>query len=485
MLASGATAIAGLRRARLLRHPDAAGVRDRHGRRPVGLAARRARRAARGAGAGRAARRAAAAPARAAAEPIPPCRREGRRDRRRGRRARGRLHHLQLADAPRRSSRAAGAGRALPPFAMPLATSASGGDANVATQPGQDQLGPVPACDVRRPGVLNSCALAERGPVVLAFVVTGVDECARAGRRARPGRAGGSRAWRSPRSPRRRTATTCASACGRAAGPCRSATTTTGSSANLYGFGAVCPLLVFADARGRVAATHVGALDEARADGARAGAGGGAAAVVSARDPELVAAAVDPLVAAEHPGLRVWTARVAGRHGADAGGAARAPRAARRPAARPRGGRAADAAGAVGLPRALPPPRARPGRHAHAARGARRRPAAARRLRGARAARGRARARDAGDRRRGLGARRGRRRRAHAHDRRRTAGSRSATTAAPPRVLFSPPAAGARARPRHDRAAARRGPGAGRRRPRDRGGAVDGGRRVPTIDAAS
>ena len=32
-------------------------------------------------------------------------------------------------------------------------------------------------------------------------------------------------------------------------------------------------------------------------------------------DPELVAAAIDPLVAAEHPGLRVWTARVPGRVG--------------------------------------------------------------------------------------------------------------------------------------------------------------------------
>jgi hypothetical protein len=29
-------------------------------------------------------------------------------------------------------------------------------------------------------------------------------------------------------------------------------------------------------------------------------------------DPELIAAAIDPLVAAEHPGLRVWTARVPG-----------------------------------------------------------------------------------------------------------------------------------------------------------------------------
>jgi len=33
---------------------------------------------------------------------------------------------------------------------------------------------------------------------------------------------------------------------------------------------------------------------------------------MSGRDPEPVAASVDPLVAAEHPGLRVWTARVPG-----------------------------------------------------------------------------------------------------------------------------------------------------------------------------
>jgi hypothetical protein len=34
---------------------------------------------------------------------------------------------------------------------------------------------------------------------------------------------------------------------------------------------------------------------------------------VSAEDPPLVAVPIDPLVAAEPPGLRVWTARVAGR----------------------------------------------------------------------------------------------------------------------------------------------------------------------------
>jgi hypothetical protein len=36
---------------------------------------------------------------------------------------------------------------------------------------------------------------------------------------------------------------------------------------------------------------------------------------VTGGDPELVAAAIDPRVGAEHPGLRVWTARVPGRTG--------------------------------------------------------------------------------------------------------------------------------------------------------------------------
>lgn len=69
------------------------------------------------------------------------------------------------------------AGDALPPFAMPLALSALGGDANVATRPGSGPEGSRPACEVRGPQVLNSCALAERGPVVLAFFATRSDLC--------------------------------------------------------------------------------------------------------------------------------------------------------------------------------------------------------------------------------------------------------------------------------------------------------------------
>ena len=158
--------------------------------------------------------------------------------------------------------RAVSEGVPLPPFAMPLAITGSDRDANVATRPGDGQAGARPACEVREPGVLNSCALAERGPVVLAFVVTGVDECAeqvdvldRAARRV-PG------------------VGFAAVAVGEDPGDLaervreRGWTVPVGSDhdgavANLYGLGAVCPLLVFAGADGRVAGTHVGLLGDA------------------------------------------------------------------------------------------------------------------------------------------------------------------------------------------------------------------------------
>src|SRR3954451_4319531 len=71
------------------------------------------------------------------------------------------------------------AGEALPPFAMPLATSACRGrcDANVATKAEQGAAGAEPACSVRGKDVLNSCELAEGGPFVLAFVFTPVERC--------------------------------------------------------------------------------------------------------------------------------------------------------------------------------------------------------------------------------------------------------------------------------------------------------------------
>jgi hypothetical protein len=69
-------------------------------------------------------------------------------------------------------------GDGAPPFAAPLAGSRLGGDVNVATpRTVGRQTGVVPACDVRRPDVLNVCVLWERGPVALAFFSERSEEC--------------------------------------------------------------------------------------------------------------------------------------------------------------------------------------------------------------------------------------------------------------------------------------------------------------------
>ena len=76
-------------------------------------------------------------------------------------------------------SRGVKAGAQLPPFAAPLALSGLTGDANLATRPDAGEQGARPACSVRGPDILNSCQLAERGPVVLAFVAVRSDACNR------------------------------------------------------------------------------------------------------------------------------------------------------------------------------------------------------------------------------------------------------------------------------------------------------------------
>ena len=80
--------------------------------------------------------------------------------------------HGARPDGP--GARGLEAGTQLPPFAVPLVTSdivcdddSDPCDANVASA----------ACAVRGPHVLNSCELAERGPVVLAFVFEPVRAC--------------------------------------------------------------------------------------------------------------------------------------------------------------------------------------------------------------------------------------------------------------------------------------------------------------------
>ena len=80
-------------------------------------------------------------------------------------------------DAP--GSRGLDPGDPLPPFAAPLALSSLEGDANLATRPEQGRQGDRPACEVRGPEILNSCQLAERGPVVIAFVAARSEACDR------------------------------------------------------------------------------------------------------------------------------------------------------------------------------------------------------------------------------------------------------------------------------------------------------------------
>lgn len=74
-------------------------------------------------------------------------------------------------------SRGPAPGTRLPPFAAPLVVSDLEGDANVAVRANQGAAGSVPACAVDDPRALNVCALARRGPVVLAFLTDGADRC--------------------------------------------------------------------------------------------------------------------------------------------------------------------------------------------------------------------------------------------------------------------------------------------------------------------
>jgi hypothetical protein len=74
-----------------------------------------------------------------------------------------------LTQGSGRGARGLTEGTAMPPFAVPLVDSNVTGDANLARRTGEGAAGAVPACSLRRPGVLTSCALWERGPVVLAF----------------------------------------------------------------------------------------------------------------------------------------------------------------------------------------------------------------------------------------------------------------------------------------------------------------------------
>jgi hypothetical protein len=172
----------------------------------------------------------------------------------------GVLAWLALGGLPGGGDGAAGlpAGRRLPAFAAPLATSRLVGDADVAL-PGGDRRAGRPACEVRGAGVLNSCALAARGPVVLAFLVAGDDRCADQVSRldrlraAHPAIRFAAVAIRGSRDALRRLV--------RARGwRLPVAWDRDGAVAAAYGV-AVCPTVVYAHRGGRVAATALGSED--------------------------------------------------------------------------------------------------------------------------------------------------------------------------------------------------------------------------------
>ena len=158
-------------------------------------------------------------------------------------------------------------GRALPPFATPLALSSLNGDANVARRPGSGASGQRPACQVRGPDVFNVCDLAARSPVVLAFFITrGGSECRR------------QLDVMQRLAPRYRAVRFAAVAVRGDRGDLRSLIRHRGwtfpigfdhdgAVANLYGV-AVCPTIVFAYPGRRTMRTDFGYLSESRLDAA-------------------------------------------------------------------------------------------------------------------------------------------------------------------------------------------------------------------------
>jgi hypothetical protein len=88
---------------------------------------------------------------------------------------------LNTARTESPGSRGLEPGTEMPPFAVPLALSDfdEDTDANVNPGPGPGDRDEPPACDVRGPEILNSCELAERGPVVLTFIAARSEACDR------------------------------------------------------------------------------------------------------------------------------------------------------------------------------------------------------------------------------------------------------------------------------------------------------------------
>jgi AhpC/TSA family protein len=155
-------------------------------------------------------------------------------------------------------------GSKVPPFAAPLALGNIDGDVNVAREANQGSLGRRPACSVRGPQIVNSCALGEGGPFVLAFLATRGTQCTReldrlARVRARhPGVQVAAVSIRGDRDDLRALVR-------RHGWRFPVAWDRDGILANRFGV-AVCPQLTYALPGGVVQATSVGELDDAALD---------------------------------------------------------------------------------------------------------------------------------------------------------------------------------------------------------------------------
>jgi AhpC/TSA family len=163
-----------------------------------------------------------------------------------------------------KGSRGPTPGAQLPRFSAPLATGPLEGDANVCQRRRCSAgAGKLPACDVRSPGVVNSCELWKRRPLVLTLVFDRAADCfpqVDRVQRAMKSAAGVQYAVvyfsRNERDEVRATVK-------RRGWTMPVAHDEDGAVTNLYGVG-VCPTTVFALRGGKVVRTELGNLTESK-----------------------------------------------------------------------------------------------------------------------------------------------------------------------------------------------------------------------------
>ena len=280
----------------------------------------------------------------------------------------GLVHRARRSRLPVRQPRGGRApgsppGTRLRYFAAPLAATNLDGDANA-----------HPTCSAARhdPRALNVCLMARRGPLVLSFFVTGAEPVRAPGERAADAGAAASRSVQFAAVAINALAPATAALVRAHRWTIPVAYDRDGRVGALYGV-AACPMVELAARGGIVRDRLIGNRWQTAA--ALAPAGAGAAGRAGRPRAEAMASPapqpgfVDPLVAAEFPGLRLrWVTR----RGAPAAQPARAARPAARalqPLPGRRRGGDAHQADPAGLPRLLSPDRPGPRRAPHPVRG--------------------------------------------------------------------------------------------------------------------